>query len=89
MVSQVKQWYEDYDTYWMAHLKYLDTPTVKNFLQPGGLLDSWVGIITDMSDRLDKVTEERRGLDVTYNMDFHQDIPRFVGKPKQRIGRKS
>lgn len=58
---------------------------------PGGLLDNWLGLINDMSDKIDGiVTDNKRPtIDVSYNNDFRQDVPRFLGQQRPRTGRRS
>lgn len=58
-------------------------------MKPGGILDSWLGIINDMSDKIEniQITDSKKPrLDVSYNMEFRQDIPRFVGNKNPKTG---
>lgn len=82
--------YKNYADHWVPNIQYLDTPRIKEYLKEGGSLDSWANLITDMSVKLDTLDprDRRSALEVQYNMEFRQDIPRFLGKAKPSIGRR-
>lgn len=90
LIRDLLDLYGSYDNYWIPHLKYLDTERVHNYLTPGGVLDSWLGLIYDMSDKLDGIVSDskRPKIDVSYNMELRQDVPRFLGQQKPKIGKR-
>lgn len=79
-----------FDAYWVPRLKYLDSIRVERYLRPGGIIDNWVGIIEHMSDHLEnlQIYNKQVKIDVSYNMEFRQDIPQFSGQKRSRTSRK-
>lgn len=82
--------YRNYADHWLPNIQYLDNPRVKDYLKEGGSLDNWADLITDMSVKLDSLQPSTglSPLQVKYNMEFRQDIPRFLGKAKPSTGKK-
>lgn len=91
-VQQIKRMYDDwknsYDTYWFSRLKYLDTERVKNYLMAGGILDNWLTLFSNMQEKLEAISDQQSQVEVHKTMDFYDDVPRFLGRPKSSTGGK-
>lgn len=81
-----QEWKNSYDTYWFGRLKYLDNERVKNYIMPGGILDNWLTLFTNMQERIDALGETTSTINVHKTLEFYDDVPRFVGKPKNSTG---